>query len=67
MAFTRALRMSVASISSGETDAAAQATASSLRKKRGDRGEEAVAEALERRGCAILERQYRCRWGEIER
>lgn len=36
------------------------------RKKRGDRGEEAVAEALERRGCAILERQYRCRWGEID-
>ena len=36
------------------------------RKKRGDRGEAAVADALERRGCAILERQYRCRWGEID-
>jgi len=36
------------------------------RKKRGDRGEAAVADALERRGCAILERQYRCRWGELD-
>ena len=31
------------------------------RKKRGDRGENAVAEALERSGYRILERQYRCR------
>ncbi|MBD5162658.1 MAG: YraN family protein [Oscillibacter sp.] len=36
------------------------------RKRRGDRGEDAVAAALEKRGCAILERQYRCRWGEID-
>ena len=36
------------------------------RKALGDRGEEAVAAALEKRGCAILERQYRCRWGEID-
>jgi putative endonuclease len=36
------------------------------RKKRGDRGENAVAEALERSGHRILERQYRCRWGEID-
>ena len=36
------------------------------RKKRGDRGEEAVAAALERRGWTILARQYRCRWGEID-
>ena len=36
------------------------------RKRRGDRGESAVADWLERRGCAILERQYRCRWGEID-
>ena len=36
------------------------------RKKRGDRGEAAVAEALERKGYAVLERQYRCRWGEID-
>lgn len=36
------------------------------RKIRGDRGEAAVAEALEKNGCAILERQYRCRWGEID-
>ena len=35
------------------------------RKKRGDRGEEAVAAALERRGWTNLARQYRCRWGEI--
>ena len=36
------------------------------RKKRGDRGEAAVADCLERRGCAIVARQYRCRWGEID-
>lgn len=38
----------------------------SERKRRGDRGEDAVAAALERRGYRILERQYRCRWGEID-
>ena len=36
------------------------------RKKRGDRGEAAVADALSRRGYQVLERQYRCRWGEID-
>ncbi len=36
------------------------------RKRRGDRGEAAVAVALVRRGYQILERQYRCRWGEID-
>ena len=36
------------------------------RKKRGDRGEAAVADALERKGYAVLERQYRGRWGEID-
>ena len=36
------------------------------RKRRGNRGEDAVADALERRGYRILERQYRCRWGEID-
>ena len=36
------------------------------RKRRGDRGEAAVAAALERRGYAIAARQYRCRWGEID-
>lgn len=36
------------------------------RKKLGDRGEAAVAAALERKGCTVLERQYRCRWGEID-
>ena len=36
------------------------------RRRLGDRGENAVAEALERRGYRILERQYRCRWGEID-
>lgn len=36
------------------------------RRRRGDRGEAAVAAALERRGYRILERQYRCRWGEID-
>lgn len=36
------------------------------RKRRGNQGEAAVAAALERRGYRILERQYRCRWGEID-
>lgn len=36
------------------------------RKRRGDRGEAAVADALVRRGYAVLERQFRCRWGEID-
>jgi len=36
------------------------------RKELGDRGEAAVAAALERRGYRVLERQYRCRWGEID-
>lgn len=36
------------------------------RKKRGDWGEAAVAGWLERRGCAIVARQYRCRWGQID-
>ena len=36
------------------------------RKKRGNRGEAAVASELEKQGYAILERQYRCRWGEID-
>ena len=36
------------------------------RRRRGDQGENAVAAALERRGYRILERQYRCRWGEID-
>ena len=36
------------------------------RRALGERGEAAVAAALERRGYHILERQYRCRWGEID-
>ena len=36
------------------------------RKRRGDRGEALVADALSRRGFQILERQYRSRWGEID-
>lgn len=36
------------------------------RRRRGDRGEAAVAAALERRGYRVLERQVRCRWGEID-
>lgn len=36
------------------------------RKRRGDRGEAAVTAALEKAGYEILERQYRCRWGEID-
>ena len=36
------------------------------RRRRGNLGEDAVADALARRGYRILERQYRCRWGEID-
>ena len=36
------------------------------RKQKGDRGEAAVSGALARRGYTLLERQYRCRWGEID-
>ena len=36
------------------------------RKRRGDRGEDAVAAELEKRGYRLLARQYRCRWGEID-
>ena len=36
------------------------------RRRLGDRGEAAVARAMARRGYAVLERQYRCRWGEID-
>ncbi len=36
------------------------------RRRRGDRGEDAVAAALVRRGYRILGRQYGCRWGEID-
>jgi len=36
------------------------------RKRRGNQGEAAVAAALVRRGYRIVERQYHCRWGEID-
>ncbi len=36
------------------------------RKKRGDRGEAAVACYLRERGYCLLDRQYRCRQGEID-
>ena len=36
------------------------------RTERGHRGEAAVAAALAQRGFKVLERQYRCRWGEID-
>ena len=36
------------------------------RKKRGDSGEAAIARYLEERNYQVLERQYRCRWGEID-
>ena len=36
------------------------------RKRRGDRGEDAVAGVLTQQGYTVLERQYRCRWGEID-
>lgn len=36
------------------------------RKKRGDRGEDAVAGYLRERGYCLLDRQFRCRYGEID-
>jgi putative endonuclease len=36
------------------------------RRRLGSRGEEAAAEFLARRGYAIVERNYRCRLGEID-
>ena len=36
------------------------------RKERGDRGEAAAADWLQARGCCLLERQFRCRYGEID-
>jgi len=35
-------------------------------KERGNRGEAYVAQYLEAHGCAVLERQFRCRYGEID-
>lgn len=35
-------------------------------KQAGDRGEAAAARYLEARGCAILDRQWRCRGGELD-
>ena len=35
-------------------------------KALGDWGEDLAADYLRRRGYEILERQYRCRWGEID-
>ena len=32
----------------------------------GDWGEDAVGRFLERKGYQILDRKYRCRWGEID-
>lgn len=36
------------------------------RKKRGDRGEAAVAAYLQEKGWQVISRQYRCRQGEID-
>lgn len=36
------------------------------RKARGDRGESAAARFLEERGCTILARQWKCRYGELD-
>ena len=35
-------------------------------KARGDRGEALVADELVRRGCQILARNFRCRFGELD-
>ena len=36
------------------------------RKEIGKRGEEIAAEFLERRGLRIVDRNYHCRWGELD-
>lgn len=36
------------------------------RRERGSRGEAAAAAYLESRGCAVLDRQWRCRYGELD-
>ncbi len=36
------------------------------RRRRGDRGEEAAARHLERRGYGIVARNYSCRFGEVD-
>jgi len=36
------------------------------RKEIGKRGEEIAAEFLERKGLRIMERNYHCRWGELD-
>ncbi len=36
------------------------------RRRKGDLGETAVAQWLEERGFRVLERQFRCRFGEID-
>lgn len=38
----------------------------SLAKDRGDRGEAEAARYLRRKGCTLLESQWRCRFGEID-
>lgn len=38
----------------------------SARSRLGDWGEEAAGDFLRRQGFTILERKYRCRWGEID-
>lgn len=35
-------------------------------KTSGDQGEAAAAQYLERRGCTVLDRQWRCRFGELD-
>ncbi len=35
-------------------------------KEAGDRGEAAAARYLQSRGCEILDRQWRCRYGELD-
>lgn len=37
-----------------------------MNDRKGDRGEDAVSALLRRKGYTVLERQYRCRWGEID-
>ena len=48
------------------TEEGAARKQASERKRKGDQGEAETARYLEQRGCTILARQWRCRYGEID-
>ena len=50
----------------GKADAPGRYTKQTLRRIRGNLGEDTAAEYLRRRGYDILDRQWRCRYGELD-